>query len=120
MKATISIRSTAAGKSTERLGYPSTNEQINHWRKTRMSASDQPIVPRPVLFWVLVGHWEGTPFPIMRGQTPPPFSVWSVTDREHWEELRSEKYYTRRSKSRPVAKVDREFQKQTGKDVWEE
>jgi len=35
-------------------------------------------------------------------------------------ELRSEKYYTRRSKSRPVAKVDREFQKQTGKDVWEE
>lgn len=78
------------------------------------------IVPRPALFWVLVGHWEGTPFPIMRGQTPPPFSVWSVTDKEHWEELRSEKYYTRRSKSRPVAKVDREFQKQTGKDVWEE
>lgn len=78
------------------------------------------IVPRPVLYWVLVGHWEGTPFPIMRGQAPPPFSVWSVTDREQWERLRSEKYYTRRSKSRPVAKVDREFQKQTGKDVWEE
>jgi len=87
--------------------------------KTRSAASMQPIVPRPVLFWVLVGHWEGTPFPIMRGQTPPPFSVWSVTDQKHWQELRSEKYYTRRSKSRPVAKVDREFQKQTGKDVWE-
>ncbi len=88
--------------------------------KTRSAASMQPIVPRPVLYWVLVGHWEGTPFPIMRRQTPPPFSVWSVTDQKHWEELRSEKYYTRRSKSRPVAKVDREFQKQTGKDVWEE
>lgn len=88
--------------------------------KTRSAASMQPIVPRPVLYWVLVGHWEGTPFPIMRGEDPPPFSVWSVTDREQWERLRSEKYYTRRSKSRPVAKVDREFQKQTGKDVWEE
>lgn len=76
--------------------------------------------PRPVLYWVLVGHWEGSPFPIMRGESPPPFSVWSVTDQEQWERLRSEKYYTRRSKSRPVAKVDREFQKQTGKDVWEE
>jgi len=88
--------------------------------KAASRTSMHSIVPRPVLFWVLVGHWEGTPFPIMRRQTPPHFSVWSVTDREHWEELRSEKYYTRRSKSRPVAKVDREFQRQTGKDVWEE
>ena len=31
----------------ERLGYPSTNKQTNHWRKTRMSASDQPIVHTP-------------------------------------------------------------------------
>ena len=116
-----------------------TNEPIRNWKfvynrlvgtvgegdqakeiRTSPATPLQPIVPRPVLFWVLVGHWEGTPFPIMRGQSPPPFSVWSVTDKEHWEELRSEKYYTRRSKSRPVAKVDREFQKQTGKDVWEE
>lgn len=73
-----------------------------------------------IRYWVLVGHWEGTPFPIMRGEDVPPFSVWSVTDKEQWERLRSEKYYTRRSKSRPVAKVDREFQRQTEKDVWEE
>ena len=57
--------------------------------KTRSAASMQPIVPRPVLFWVLVGHWEGTPFPIMRGQTPPPFSVWSVTDQKWIVSFRS-------------------------------
>jgi len=93
---------------------------MDQMKNAASRASVESFVPRPVLYWVLVGHWEGTPFPIMRGQTPPPFSVWSVTDQKHWEELRSENYYTRRSKSRPVAKVDREFQKQTGKDVWEE
>ena len=71
-------------------------------------------------YWILVGHWEGSPFPIKRGEKAPPFSVWSVTEKEHWEQLRSEGYYTRRGTYRPVAKVDREFQKQTGKDVWEE
>jgi hypothetical protein len=88
--------------------------------KTLSAASMQPIVPRPVLYWVLVGHWEGTPFPIKRGEKAPPFSVWSVTEKEHWEQLRSEGYYTRRGTYRPVAKVDREFQKQTSKDVWED
>ena len=95
-------------------------EKLTMSNNAASPASMQPIVPRPVLYWVLVGHWEGTPFPIMRGEDPPPFSVWSVTDRDQWERLRKEKYYTRRSKSRPVAKVDREFQRQTGKDVWEE
>lgn len=56
-------------------------------------------------YWILVGHWEGSPFPIKRGEKA---------------QLRSEGYYTRRGTYRPVAKVDREFQKQTGKDVWEE
>lgn len=93
---------------------------IDQMENAAIRTSMHSIVPRPVLYWVLVGHWEGSPFPIMRGEDPPPFSVWSVTDREQWERLRSEKYYTRRSKSRPVAKVDREFQKQTGKDVWED
>jgi hypothetical protein len=101
------------------------NESIDHWYACEKCNGFGRVFPKPqkqsaVLYWVLVGHWEGTPFPIMRGEDPPPFSVWSVTDREQWERLRSEKYYTRRSKSRPVAKVDREFQKQTGKDVWEE
>jgi hypothetical protein len=70
------------------------------------------------MHWVLVGHWDGTPFPIMRGQKPPPFSVWSLTDAKQWEQLRSENYYTRRSKWRPVAKVDREFQRQASRDVF--
>ena len=101
------------------------NESIDQWYACKKCNGFGRVFPKPkkqppVLYWVLVGHWEGTPFPIMRGQVPPPFSVWSVTDREQWERLRSENYYTRRSKSRPVAKVDREFQKQTGKDVWED
>ena len=101
------------------------NDSIDQWYACEKCNGFGRVFPKPkkqpsVLYWVLVGHWEGSPFPIMRGESPPPFSVWSVTDKEQWERLRTEKYYTRRSKSRPVAKVDRDFQKQTGKDVWEE
>lgn len=35
----------------ERLGLPGTNEQITHQRKTKMSASDQPIVTGRRGFW---------------------------------------------------------------------
>ena len=72
-----------------------------------------------VRFWVLVGHWHGSPCAIRRGQQTHPFAVWSVTDERQWRELRREGFYTRRSCDRPVAFVDRTFQNETSADVFE-
>lgn len=85
--------------------------------------NDGPAASRcsPALrFWVLVGHWHGMPCAIQRGDYKPCWTVWSVTDEKQWNELRREGFYTRRSRSRPTDYVDREFQKTTNPDVFDE
>ena len=73
-----------------------------------------------VRFWCLVGHWHGMPCAIQRGGHIPCWTVWSVTDERQWHDFRRQGFYTRRSRSRPTDYVDREFQKTTKPDVFDE
>lgn len=67
--------------------------------------------------WVLIGHWEGMPYPIEKYDYVPPFSIWVRTSKKHFYELREEGYYTRLSHTRPKEFVDAEFQKGTS-TLW--
>ena len=58
---------------------------------------------RPKRHWALVGHWEGSPRAILRGNYVPPFARWFAISRREWRALRKEGFYTRRSRHRPTA-----------------